>query len=84
LNKQLTIQNVEKEVIYEQMKKLKIPPEIYDQAKLSSLNKNEITALQTEITGYQNEMTTLSKLSEADLWLIDIKNLETKYKQLYK
>ncbi len=84
LNKSLKYKNVEKSVIYSKLDELKIPHAIYDKAKFSNLNKEEITSLSNEIEKLNKELIQFQKTSPADLWLDDLKALEKKYKQVYK
>ena len=84
LDKSLKIKNVEKSVIYNQLDMLKIPHIIYDKAKLSNLNKEEIASFSSMIDNLKKELIQLDKTSVNDLWLNDLKALEKKYKQVYK
>lgn len=83
-NKSLVVQNVDKEVIYENLDKFNIPRKIYDNAKISSLSKNETSLLEAELEGYKKEYGTLNKLTPSDIWMNDLNALEDKYRQVYK
>ena len=84
IDKSLKIENIAKEVIYAQLDTLHIPHAIYNQAKLSNLNKEEIDSLSATVDGLNKELIQLKKSSANDLWLNDLKALEKKYKQIYK
>jgi DNA topoisomerase-2 len=72
------------ENIYAKLDELKINRDIYDNARIKSLNKNETGALQNQINNYQKEYDELIKLTPADIWLNDLDQLETAYKKIYK
>lgn len=79
LNVNDTIEN-----IYLKLEQLQIPKEIYEQAKIKSLNKGETTTLQNTINNYKKEYDDLLKITPSDIWLTDLKQLETAYKKIYK
>lgn len=82
--KTLIVDNVDKEVIYENLDKFDIPRKIYDNAKISALSKNETSVMETELEGYKKEFATLNKLKPSDIWMNDLNALEDKYRQVYK
>jgi DNA topoisomerase II len=84
LNKDLIVENVEKNIIYENLDKLNIPRILYDKAKMSNINKDELILLTTTINNLQQELQNILKLKASDIWLNDLKNLENIYKKLYK
>ena len=84
INQELIINNVSKQSIIDKMIMLKIPVEIYTEAKLSHLNKEEVAQLKKEVDIQQKEYTKLDKISPAQLWLNDLNQFYTKYKELYK
>ena len=84
INQELIINNVSKQSIIDKMGILKIPVEIYTEAKLSHLNKEEVIQLKKEVDIQQKEYTKLDKISPAQLWLNDLNQFYTKYKELYK
>ena len=83
LTKDLIVQNVSKLMIYEKLKQLAIPAAIYDHAKLSDMNKEEITALTSKIDILQKEYNKLDKTTPAELWLNDLTLFDKKYKAMY-
>jgi len=83
LNKDLIVHNVSKLMIYEKLKQLSIPQGIYDSAKLSDMNKEEITLLNNKMDILQKEYTTLEKTTASELWLNDIALFDKKYKSIY-
>jgi DNA topoisomerase-2 len=72
------------ENIYAKLDQLHIPHEIYDQARIKIINKGETTTLQNNIDQYQKEYDHLEKVSPAEIWLNDLKQLETAYRKIYK
>jgi len=64
--------------------KLNIPTDIYDKAKMSNINKEEITALNDKINLLKKEFDNYAKLSTSAIWLLDLTDLEKKYNSIYK
>ncbi len=84
LNKSLIVENRPKHQIYDELKKLKISESVYDNAKISNLNKEEVELLKIKIQNCEEQYEELNKLSASDLWLHDLKLFENKYKTIYK
>lgn len=84
LDKELIIEKIPKAIIYENLEKLGIPKEIYDNSKISMLNEEEVISMEKEIEHYKLEHATLTKLKPSDIWLADLKALEDKYKKMNK
>ncbi|HSW76505.1 MAG TPA: DNA gyrase subunit A [Candidatus Saccharimonadales bacterium] len=83
INKDLLIQNVSKQMIYEKLKQLGIPSSVYDHAKLSDISKEDIVSMSYKIDTLQKEYTKLSKTTPSELWLTDLKIFENKYKSMF-
>jgi DNA gyrase/topoisomerase IV subunit A len=83
-NKDLIVQNISKNMIYEKMTELGIPHTIYNNSKVQDLSKEDTSDLSSKINELTREYQKLEKITTANLWLNDLKAFENKYKQIYK
>jgi DNA topoisomerase-2 len=78
-NKEINLVDCEIDDIYTIMDRLQIPRDIYNNAHVRVLSKNDISSLTQQIVNKQTEKEQLEQITPQQLWLNDLQELENAY-----
>lgn len=83
INGQINIVNCRVADVHAAMDQLNIPHEIYKKSKTRNLSQEEITELTNQIAAKEREYEQLNQTTPEQMWLSDLQELETVYRNTY-